>query len=201
MLDRFAASCVAKGFAVIHPFDASWWDGAPALPAVGRLGIVVGNTRSLWPHVQSACRGGEQDPVDRYAERAITAAAENAFERAHDIVWAHHVDPPFPVQRLAEAVGLATLSPSHLAIHPDHGPWWALRAVVVVDAEPPVSRRRVDLCSPCDKPCMRPFAHAQNSGDWRAWLAVRDACPVGHASRYSDEQVLYHYENAFLSRS
>jgi len=29
--------------------------------------------------------------------------------------------------------------------------------------------------------------------EWRAWLAVRDACPLGRAHRYTEPQVLYHY--------
>ena len=28
---------------------------------------------------------------------------------------------------------------------------------------------------------------------WRLWLAVRDACPVGRAHRYSDAQIRFHY--------
>jgi cyanocobalamin reductase (cyanide-eliminating) / alkylcobalamin dealkylase len=28
---------------------------------------------------------------------------------------------------------------------------------------------------------------------WRAWLAVRDACPVGREHRYGDDQIAYHY--------
>jgi hypothetical protein len=37
-----------------------------------------------------------------------------------------------------------------------------------------------------------PDAAAVERG-WRAWVAVRDACPVGRASRYGDEQIRYHY--------
>jgi methylmalonic aciduria homocystinuria type C protein len=29
--------------------------------------------------------------------------------------------------------------------------------------------------------------------DWRSWLAVRDACPVGRSARYAEEQIAYHY--------
>lgn len=34
---------------------------------------------------------------------------------------------------------------------------------------------------------------ALGAEDWRRWLAVRDACPVGRAHRYSDAQIAYHY--------
>jgi hypothetical protein len=29
--------------------------------------------------------------------------------------------------------------------------------------------------------------------DWTSWVSVRDACPIGRDSRYSDEQIRYHY--------
>ena len=38
---------------------------------------------------------------------------------------------------LAEASGLAHVGPAHLAIHPQHGPWFGLRAVIVLDANVP----------------------------------------------------------------
>jgi methylmalonic aciduria homocystinuria type C protein len=28
---------------------------------------------------------------------------------------------------------------------------------------------------------------------WRLWLAVRDACPVGREYRYSENQIRWHY--------
>jgi methylmalonic aciduria homocystinuria type C protein len=28
---------------------------------------------------------------------------------------------------------------------------------------------------------------------WPLWLAVRDACPVGRAHRYCEDQIRYHY--------
>lgn len=31
-------------------------------------------------------------------------------------------------------------------------------------------------------------------GSWQYWLAIRDACPVGRAHRYSDEQIAFHYD-------
>ena len=72
-----------------------------------------------------------------------------------------------------------------------YGPWFALRAAIVMPGEPPppappvhalhlrraVSRRAGDCAST----------------DWRSWVAVRDACPVGRDHRYSDDQIEFHY--------
>jgi hypothetical protein len=39
---------------------------------------------------------------------------------------------------------------------------------------------------------MKPDAAAVER-DWASWVNVRDACPIGRDSRYSDEQIRYHY--------
>ena len=109
--------------------------------------------------------------------------------------------------------GLAHTSPSYLSIHPEHGPWIALRAVIVLDedwtsGEPAPAP---DPCTPCRKPCLAALDRAVKASEkepmgkkvsnrWRLWLAVRDACPMGRSSRYSDEQCEYHYrvDHGFL---
>jgi len=37
------------------------------------------------------------------------------------------------------------------------------------------------------------LVHAAVRDHWQAWLAVRDACPVGKAARYDDSQIRWHY--------
>lgn len=99
---------------------------------------------------------------------------------------------------MAEAIGFAALSPSHLSLHPEHGPWIGLRAIVIAErpyegpARPPLPRP----CDGCERPCMGALDEALARGDaasWRDWLAVRDACPVGRGSRYGAAQIRYHY--------
>jgi methylmalonic aciduria homocystinuria type C protein len=119
--------------------------------------------------------------------------------RRHALYWAHQTSPrALPIQRLAELVGLASLSPSHLSIHPLYGPWFALRAVAVFDVDGPdePAPALTSPCVQCDKPCLPALERAlplrveEHAG---AWIAVRDACPVGRASRYGEEQLRYHY--------
>jgi methylmalonic aciduria homocystinuria type C protein len=106
------------------------------------------------------------------------------------------------IQRLAHVAGLAWLSPSHLCVHPDFGPWIALRAAIVLDLAAPT--RPVPLDPPCDcaSACLPLLDAALAAGEatsagvvehWHRWVAMRDACPVGRAHRYSDEQIAYHY--------
>lgn len=183
------------GFDVVHAFDAAAAARAPGLSALAgdhRLGLLVGNTRALWPRFVAAMRdpalAAEPDPLERYTERALGAA----FPGARTYFAHRRYDGAFlPFQRLAVATGLGALAPSQLVIHPEHGPWFALRAVVLLDGEP-VARAPIAKPCACDAGCGAALERACAGGDWRAWLAVRDACTL-RTSRYSDDQIRYHY--------
>lgn len=195
-MDQALAQLAAIGFDVAHAFDAAAVARAPgcgALAGAERLGILIGNTRALWPHFVAAMRDDalarEPDPLERYTERAIDAAFAGAR-----IYYAHrrYGGAFVPFQHVAVATGLGALAPSRLVIHPVHGPWFALRAIVIVDGEPPARAPIAQPCR-CAAACTTALAAAlAQPRDWRAWVAVRDACAL-RAARYSDEQIRYHY--------
>jgi methylmalonic aciduria homocystinuria type C protein len=184
-------------------------DAADApLPTFGRaraLGVILGNTRALWPRFLAALAASpalasDPDPLDRYTERVVAAIAPPgaALFFAHqrsDAGW-------LPIQALAERAGLATLAPSGLSIHPTFGPWIALRALIVLDADAPATAppRPIKPCE-CARGCGPAREALARAGDpfdsrsdtWRAWAAVRLACPAGAAHRYPDDQLRYHY--------
>jgi methylmalonic aciduria homocystinuria type C protein len=216
--DSFRAGCEEAGLDVVQPFRVDWFNAAvePSLrlPDWGRnstLGIVVGNTRRLWRPFTNAIFNDPEliqrdHPLDTYVETALTDITGRCIGARQVTLWAHQTVPSaIPIQRIAEASGLAYLSPSHLSIHPAFGPWLALRAVVVVDTDGPPGEapRAPDPCARCAKPCLEPLAQALalspdvGRGDvernWRAWALVREVCPEGHAYRYDDEQLRYHY--------
>ncbi len=215
----FGAECRRLGLDLVHPFAAVDYNAhvgdEQRVHDFGRpraLGLLVGNTRALWPHFQQACAARPElalaaHPLDHYVIDS-TARAASALLGQHHVSYFAHVTQPraLPIQRLAELVGFAALSPSHLAIHEHYGPWWALRAVVVVDIEgpslaPPEPARP---CQGCAAPCVAALERARaasgpvlDSGSVTRhaaeWIAVREACPVGQASRYNDQQLRYHY--------
>lgn len=215
----FAAECRSVGLDLVRPFAAVDYNAHVSAEQrvhdFGRpraLGLLIGNTRALWPHFRQA-RATQPElalaphPLDQYVVGSIAHAA-SALSSHHQVSYFAHVTQPraLPIQRLAELVGFAALSPSHLAIHELYGPWWALRAVVVVDVEgpseaPPEPARP---CRGCAAPCVPALERARaasgpvldSSSITRhaaQWIAVREACPVGQASRYGDEQLRYHY--------
>lgn len=222
--ERIRDACARHGLDLARPLCVGWYnrlvEPAHRLPDFGRpssLAVVVGNTRALWPHLDEALRAddglaGHPDPVDQYCERVLGAAVAGLPAPCHvHVRFAHEPPPRVAIQRLAHVAGLAYLTPSHLSVHPVYGPWIALRAVVVVDVDGPAEA--APLAAPCDcaahcaprlavaLAAAQAQAGASTPGraeivrDWRAWLAVRDACPVGRAHRYSEQQIRYHYTN------
>lgn len=185
------------------------------LPPVGRaraLVIVAGNTRAMWPHVLASPYAAGPRPVDDHVAEVVHAAIERALaplslRPAHAVCFSP--DPPprrIAMQQLAHVAGLAALTPSHLCVHPIYGPWIALRAAIVIDVEgPPPAPPPPPPCD-CTQGCGPALEHALAASAaasapdatgvrerWRLWVAVRDACPIGRAHRYGENQLRYHY--------
>lgn len=201
------ARLIEAGFDLVHPFDAGAAAREPGLGllAGGRLGVLVGNTRALWPRFTAALAArpelaADPDPLDRYTEEAVGAAFPGAR-----IYYGHrrYGGAFLPLQRLAVATGLGALAPSHLVIHPVHGPWFALRAAILVDAAAPPARPPIAQpcrCGPACAGALEAALAARGPGAWRAWLGVRDACAL-REHRYGEEQIRYHYLRVWPART
>lgn len=123
---------------------------------------------------------------------------------------------PVPMVRLAAQVGLTGVSPVHLAVHPTYGLWISLRAVFSFDAdwtdgarhdvaakdETTDAPERHAPCERCQAPCVDALSQAQqtltrtgriDAQNWRAWLGIREVCPVGGQWAYPEKQSEYHY--------
>jgi methylmalonic aciduria homocystinuria type C protein len=174
-----AARCEEGGLDIVHPFSRE-----------GRLALLIGNTRRLWPIFLLGRDGRSANPLDDYVISVVTGALS---PYPHQVRFAH-VPPYVPIQRLAEEAGLALLSRTHLSIHPVYGPWLALRALAELDMDgPPPGPRPEPGCEGCEARCGAALEAAMGSGDWRMWLAMRDACNVGREWRYGEDQIAYHY--------
>jgi methylmalonic aciduria homocystinuria type C protein len=185
------------GFDLVHELALACLDGEPGVDMVHatglRRGVLVANTRALWPIFLAARRAdpelaGSPDPLDTYTERTLARAYPGAA------VWFAHrryAGAFLPFQRIAVAAGLGALAPTQLVIHPEYGPWFGLRALVALEGDPPPVAPRVAYR--CTGDCAAQLATALPSADWRAWVAVRDACRIGREHRYGEDQLAYHY--------
>jgi hypothetical protein len=191
------------GFDLVHAFDARAAAREPGWEVLAheplRVGLLVCNTRALWPRFVAAMRdpalAAESDPLDRYTERAIEAAFPGA-----PVYFGHREYAAsggfLPFTRLAVATGLGALAASHLVIHPIYGPWFGLRAVILVSGDPPATAPIPSPCS-CGHACKVTLVSAREATSWEPWLAVRDACSL-RAWRYSDDQIRYHYTKEWI---
>lgn len=216
---RVTSACAEAGLDLVHAFDVGRYNAVapPAdqlqdFGASSGLGILIGNTRKLWPVFVRAVENdpalrNSENPLDTYVIERLANVVDRATPHRHCTVLSHVTEPrAFPIQRLAELVGFAALSPSHLAIHPLHGPWLALRAVLVFDLPGPDAALAEPTrpCRSCSAPCLPALERAVAASGWpltstaiaehaTEWVLVRDVCPVGQGSRYGDAQLSYHY--------
>ncbi len=133
------------------------------------------------------------DHVARLLDRADAALAHSRvgsrrFEARFDAT------PTVDFRALGELVGLGTMGPFGLLIHPEHGPWWALRAAWLVDADVPDAPAPRAPCVGCDAPCVGGDRGRRGDAIALATPEVRSRCVVGRASRYDEEQIAYHYD-------
>ena len=95
---------------------------------------------------------------------------------------------------MAHQSGLAYLSAGQFNIHHRFGPWFALRAVVIL---PGTTFQNTPLSNPStnaiESQAAALFERLLQKGTWEEWLSLRDLYVVGREHRYSDEQIRYHY--------
>ena len=96
---------------------------------------------------------------------------------------------------MAHQTGLAYLSAGQFNIHPHFGPWFALRAVVIVSGETECNSR---VSNPSTEAIEVQSAALFNrllesKATWQEWLSLRDLYEVGRTHRYSEAQIRYHY--------
>jgi epoxyqueuosine reductase len=210
----------ALGLNVFLPLAAAAFDAAAGplrleqlLPAAAGALIVGSGGRPFFDLFAGAPEAGDgaADPLDRYTARVIGQVAHQVLAPlavAHAVHFPFGARPLIPFQRLGRAAGLGGPGPLGLQIHPRFGPWWAYRALVVVDRPPPPAAPPGDGCAGCDAPCVaacpaRAVAragfdvaacHARRlaAEPCRLSCAARIACVRGPEHRYRDAELAFH---------
>ncbi len=213
------------GLNVVVPLAADAFDAAcapvTALTLAGlmpgaRAALVVGSGGpAFFDRFASESReaaDGAAHPLDRYTKRVAEAAAAAALAplgAVHAVYFPFDgAQPLIPFQRLGRAAGLGGPGPLGLQIHPVFGPWWAYRALVVVDRALPPRPAIGDGCAGCDAPSVDACpAHAVARAGFsvaacharrlaaepcRLSCAARIACIRGPQHRYTDAELAFH---------
>ncbi len=191
--------------------------------------MLIGNYgRHLWDCMPDNWRQND-DPVDDFTSSAVTRVLTSELGNGGwTILFPNRALACAPVlQQLGHAAGWHHPSPLGNGIHPEHGLWFAYRAVAAITADiasGTTVRQTSDAGisdSPCircvDQPCIKscpPSAlGAGRSPDLEACVnfrsrdqspcaercLARQQCPVGVQSIYADEQIRYFYRVSLQS--
>lgn len=162
------------------------------------------------------------DPLDDFtaeimARRALALAARLGVPAELRLPF-RSSDPPLSFVHLAEAAGLGRRGLVGVLIHPEFGPWIALRGALLVGEEITAPRPAAgfDPCPSCaDRPCIAacPGAAVGHPGGWDIPRCIahrlaqpadctdrchaRVACVYGRYHRYADGELAYHQRRAF----
>lgn len=234
--DRLSgAGLGVHAFLQIARYDASVpaaWRSERLCPGAQTAMLVGNGGRALWDAFgRSPEFGSGPDPLDAYTRRVVTAAAGEigrglrrsrsralfAFE-LHGGVHADFI-------ALAQHAGLGARSRLGLLLHPQYGPWLALRAALLTDLpvedESPVAPAAFDPnpagfdpCCGCPAPCAeacpglalaaarfdvaRCSQHRAVDPDCAESCAARLACVVGPEHAYPPAALAHHMRHARL---
>jgi hypothetical protein len=225
-LEALARAFSPVGLNVLLPLTTAQFDAAtaPVLPELtlatlldgARGALIVGSGgRAFFDRFASdgpEAKDGARHPLDRFTERLVgetTRAALDSLRVRYRVYFPFDgALPLIPFQRLGRAAGLGGSSPLGLQIHPTFGPWWAYRALVVVDRPWPAGPPLGDACAGCSAPCVDAcpgravartgffvpacHAHRLTAEPCRLSCAARIACVRGPDHRYRDEQLAFH---------
>lgn len=123
-----------------------------------RTAVVVGNGGgAFWQAFRRVVSVDttEPDPLDRFTRATIDDAVRDLAGAG--VVYPFDPSAAVDFRVLAEAAGLGRRSLLGVLVHPQFGPWIALRAAILVDAEVAAARPADDFdpCPGCiERPCI-----------------------------------------------
>lgn len=191
-----------------------------AAGSTARRLILIGHAgRRLWARVTAQAMD-DAHPIDAFTVATVQRwLASTLPDRRYRIAYpgdpndADAGDAPIGLQTLGQLAGWHHPSPFMVGVNARFGSWFAYRAVVLCDAELPVTPRAQDVspCADCrTRPCIAACPAGALSGgrfDFAACSAYRLAagspcalgclarwnCPVAVEHRYDEAQVQHSY--------
>jgi hypothetical protein len=211
------------GLNVVMPIGRAAFDEACAPVSPLRMGELRPTGQSAWligsggrlffDRFLAATGGadGRPHPLDRFTRAEVEAVVRQALDPSigHGLWYPFtQAQPALPFQRLGRAAGLGLPGPLGIQIHPVFGPWWAYRALLIVDVAVPEQPAVGDGCAGCDAPCVAACPGRAVARDGFVYVAcrarrledpachfecqARSRCIRGPEQRYSARQLAYH---------
>jgi hypothetical protein len=196
--------------------------GCAGFVVVGSAGPTSWNAFVRWLEETPARLPAHAHPFDAFMRERIERADALLTGPRRWFRCAADAEVHLDFRTLGWMAGLGHPSRLGLLLHPEHGPWIALRAAVALperpdglttasETQPPCIAcvaRHGDAGPPCARACPGgAFArgtwdvdacatfHVTSTG-CSATCHARLACPVGVQSRYPDEAIAYHYDRS-----
>jgi epoxyqueuosine reductase QueG len=181
-----------------------------------RSAIVIGNGgRAFWDAFARGRRRWSLHPLDAFTRAVVTDALTPLPAGARLVFPFDFPGTPVSFVHLAECAGLGRRSLLGVLVHPEYGPWMALRAAVLLpDALPPTTAPAFDPCPTCvERPCIAACpAGAVSANGWdvpgcmahrlrpiddcAAGCHARIECVYGREHRYPPEAMTFHQRAA-----
>jgi len=208
-IEQLSRRLSQRGFDIVSVFAASAYNKEIAIPLkLDRINenhshgngeticVLVGNTKAIWdPFLRYLKQHPEHietdSPLDSYIEKSIKSSLPPLFSSS--IIYSWSRSPNFiSLQHCASLSRLVFYENkySFLCIHPQYGPWFALRSVIILDQTYNVAspQSNTDVTKGTDpsepaKPMECPIPQeelakitvpADGSG-WKGLLAMRDS--------------------------
>jgi hypothetical protein len=200
----------------------------PLLPQAKTILVIGNGGGDFWNGFRAYCAAHpgylheHEHPLDDYTveviEGTLTPILQNSRTGYRYLYPFRFWTEPVSFMHLARAAGLAGPSILGVVIHPEYGPWMALRAAVLLDQEFSLSPSAsgFDPCPTCtERTCIRACpAHAvtaergwdipacvqhrlKASADCVEYCCARYNCVYGHAYRYPADELHYHQQRSF----
>ncbi len=220
--ERISHALAPSGLNVVGVADPARWDACvPAtrqcealLPGTRGILVVGSGGPGLWDALVEECRlrpealQAQAHPLDAFVRRAVEAVPVSGRHR-----WffaSADAELHLDFRMLAHLAGLGGKSRMGLLLHREHGLWLGLRAACFLDQPlAPDSPETSDPCAGCPGYCAQACpGGAFPAGEWQvepcaefhgvsthcaSSCDARGACPRGAGSRYSADELHYHY--------
>ena len=187
------------------------WQTARVAPEVRSILVVGNGGRGFWECFRRSPEASlQRDPLDTYTERVLHEVAASQDPPARIALYTDRRGGTYlPMVALGRRAGFGSPGRVGVLIHPEYGPWLALRGLLYLgDNLPYAEPAPFDPCTGCPAPCETACrggvvgaAGVDTDGCFRTKLLdstcrsrcdARSACVVAPEHAYSPDQMAYH---------